>query len=73
MATEKQSPTEEALEYASAFQDKSNRYPTDERLRRAGFNLHSRKRGQPVMWMKDGKIVSQEHALLIADSKERGK
>lgn len=47
----------------SPSQSRSTRYPLDQRLRRAGFRIEWRRRGQEPVWSLNGVEYTQSEAL----------
>lgn len=59
---------------SEASKDRTNRYPTDQMLRRAGFRIYSRPDKGPILWEKNGRVVQENIAVDIAlrlENKER--
>ena len=56
---------QEASESAHAFADMSNRFALDQLLRDNGFVIAQRRKGEPVLWLKNRTWYSQEAAEAI--------
>lgn len=44
----------------------ADRFIADRLLRRQGFSIHRRKKGLPVLWVRDGKVYVEKEALQMA-------
>ncbi len=47
----------------SSWAAQHSRYAVDDRLRRHGWAIHQRKKGLPVLWTKDGRVLTEAEAL----------
>lgn len=64
-------PTSEAISGESLSEDKSERFPADQELRRQGYQIFSRSGSSPALWTKDGKVFRQlnSEGILLEQAK----
>lgn len=46
-------------EVSHPSQDQTSRFALDAMIREAGFKIHSRKKGKPVVWENNGVLIEQ--------------
>jgi hypothetical protein len=58
-------PTESYGEVRKSTEEKRDRFPNDQRLRRFGFRIHSRPSNGPAVWERNGHIYEWSEAQRI--------
>lgn len=51
-------------EWSLCCRCRSDPFPQDTKLRRRGFRVRGRPRGGPTTWEREGKVMTQEQAVL---------
>ena len=61
---------EASVSHENVFQDRTDRFPRDQLLRKHGYKIHARPKDQEPTWEKNGKLYSQRKALRSLDRRE---